>query len=171
MKKLLARLGVSDKASFKKTISEFIRFSFVGVTSVVVQYGGYLLLLFIGNKFTNLSRATVINAANIISFFLAVINSYVWNTIFVFKPNKDEAGVKSGGAENPRIRAQKELEKKAATEDTKNKFSYGKSFIRMIITNLGYLLLSTLLLNFFIYVLNIYEQIAPILYMIILNML
>ena len=149
-----------NKGNFAKTLREFISFSFVGATSIVVQWGGYLLLLLVGEKIANLPQATVINAANIIAFILAVVNSYIWNTVFVFKPDKKD--IKQAESEYPETPETK-------PEQQRKGFNHGKGFARMIITNIGYLILSTLLLNFFVYVVNISEKIAPILYIILLT--
>jgi len=159
MKKNEAKRETSDKASFGKTLRQFISFSFVGVTSIVVQYGGYLLL--------NLWMYYIV--ANIIAFILAVINSYVWNTIFVFKPNKGEAEAKSEGAGEQSAWAQEELEKEAQTESKKTKFNHGKSFVKMMITNVGYLALNTGLLKLFVEVVGLSEELAPIFCIIILT--
>lgn len=134
MRKLLAKIGVVDKTSFWKLVRELVSFGAVGATNICLQYGVYHLFLTMRVHYA---------ICNIFAFIATVLNSYVWYTLFVFKP-KNESG-------------------EMVTESMNVKFESGKRFGRMIITNIGYLILSSVLIIFFVQVADVPEEVAPLL--------
>ncbi len=60
---------------------QFIKFGLVGVSSTIINYGVYLLLLCFGVYYI---------LANFIGFVISVINSFLWNNHFVFQSQKEE---------------------------------------------------------------------------------
>lgn len=72
-----------------KLIRQFIKFGLVGVSNTIISLGFYYLLVFFNVH-------PVI--ANAVGFIASVINSYFWNSRFVFKDktenNKKKAFVK-----------------------------------------------------------------------------
>ncbi len=62
-------------------ISQFIKFSLVGVSNTAISYGTYALLTYIGCPYV---------ISNIIAFIVSVLNSFFWNNRYVFKKNDGE---------------------------------------------------------------------------------
>ena len=52
-----------------------VKFLLVGVINTAVGYGSYAALVFLGLNYI---------LANFASFFISVINSYIWNKLFTF---------------------------------------------------------------------------------------
>lgn len=104
---------------------QFIKFSFVGVSNLLVYYAVYSLLVHFGCHYA---------VANGIGFVISVLNSFLWNSLFVFK--------KSGDKERS----------KAAT--------LVKTFISYALTGLG---LQNLLLYLFINRAGLSKYVAPLL--------
>ena len=70
--------NLSDKfeGKLKSYVSQFIKFSLVGISNTVVSYTVYALLLTFGLNYI---------IANVISYFAGVINSFYWNNKYVFR--------------------------------------------------------------------------------------
>ena len=60
----------------KKTLIQFIKFGIVGVSNTVISYLVYLLLVKFDSHYL---------IASIAGFILSVLNSYYWNSKYVFK--------------------------------------------------------------------------------------
>lgn len=60
---------------------QFIKFGIVGLSNTIISYGMYALLTFLGVYYV---------IANIIAFVLSVLNSFFWNSRYVFKKNDGE---------------------------------------------------------------------------------
>lgn len=60
---------------------QFIKFGLVGVSSTIINYGVYLLLIYFGVYYI---------LANFIGFVISVINSFLWNNHFVFQNQTEE---------------------------------------------------------------------------------
>ncbi len=69
MNKLLKRRG----------IRQFIKFGIVGASSTIIDWGIYLLLTRIFHLFYLMAK--------ILSFSVAVLNSYIWNRRWTFRSN------------------------------------------------------------------------------------
>lgn len=74
------RLNLSNE-SYEKFL-QFVQFALVGVSNSVVYYALYLLFLWLGMHY---------QLANFLSFSISVLNSFYWNSVYVFK---EEAGEK-----------------------------------------------------------------------------
>ena len=61
--------------------SQFIKFGCVGVSNTVISYVTYVLLTCIGCPYV---------ISNIIAFVVSVLNSFFWNSRYVFKKNDGE---------------------------------------------------------------------------------
>ncbi len=75
-----------DKES--NPVIQFIKFSIVGVSNVIISYGIDLIcnyILFAGNSWTQEVR-TFVNSA--MAFFISVTHSYYWNNRVVFNQGK-----------------------------------------------------------------------------------
>lgn len=103
---------------------QFIKFGIVGFSNTVISYLVYALLTYYGIPYV---------AANIIGFIVSVLNSFFWNSKFVFK--KDEG------------------------ENRNVWWTLCKTFISYAGTGL---ILSNILLVFFIEKIGISKYIAPI---------
>jgi len=80
--RLLAKLEITDRASFFLFIKQFIKFGIVGVSNTVIALGTYYLLIFLGVHYL---------IANGIAFVISVCNAYFWNSRFVFKVKSKSA--------------------------------------------------------------------------------
>jgi len=56
-----------------------IRFVIVGVINTIVGYGSYVIFVYLGIYYL---------IANILSYVVGTINSYIWNKYFTFKSKK-----------------------------------------------------------------------------------
>lgn len=73
-------------------IIQFVKFAVVGVSNTAVDWIFYYLLI----KFV-LLEVSQKSLAKLISFIVAVINSYIWNTIWTFKEEyRKTVNAKSG---------------------------------------------------------------------------
>lgn len=67
---------------------QVFKFGIVGVSNTVISYVVYAVLVFFGMHYL---------VANVIAYFAGVVNSFVWNSKFVFKaeddPNRNPAKV------------------------------------------------------------------------------
>lgn len=81
------------KKDGKGGIIQFIKFGVVGVSNTAVDWIIYYLL--INFVFLDVSQKSL---AKLISFIVAVINSYIWNTIWTFRQEyqKTVSGKSSG---------------------------------------------------------------------------
>lgn len=57
-------------------MGQFLKFLIVGASNTIVSYLSYLFLIMIGCHYL---------AANVVSYFVGVLNSFFWNSRFVFK--------------------------------------------------------------------------------------
>lgn len=57
-------------------MGQFIKFLIVGASNTIVSYLSYVFLIMIGSHYL---------AANVVSYFVGVLNSFFWNSRFVFK--------------------------------------------------------------------------------------
>ncbi len=104
---------------------QFVKFGLVGVSNTLVYYGIYSLLVHFGCHYA---------IANGIGFVISVLNSYLWNSLFVFK--KGEGKKRNSAA------------------------TLVKTFISYALTGL---LLQTLLLHLLIDVAGFSKYVAPLL--------
>ncbi len=130
---ILAKMGITDRQSFYKTLRELAGFGVVGATNIAVQYGVYHILL-------NMRIHYVV--CNIFAFVATVLNSYLWYSLFVFKPKYESMD--------------------PVSDKMNQNFAGGKRFLRMLITNIGYLILSSGLIIVFVQVVGVSEEIAPL---------
>lgn len=63
------------------TFYKFIRFSIVGISNTIISILVYDLLVYLGGQFI---------VSNIVSFMIGILNSYFWNTRWVFKINESK---------------------------------------------------------------------------------
>lgn len=73
-----------------KRLQQFIKFGMVGISNTVISFAAAALYIFILGD-------TPVNAVvgNFIGFVLSVINSYFWNSRFVFKNKTETNGKKA----------------------------------------------------------------------------
>lgn len=63
----------------RRGVRQFVKFGIVGVTSTIIDWGIYLLLTRIFGVFYLMAK--------ILSFAVAVLNSYIWNRRWTFRSN------------------------------------------------------------------------------------
>lgn len=80
-----------SKSEGKSGVVQFIKFAIVGVSNTAVDWVVYYLLIN-----TVLSVTDEKSIAKAISFLIAVVNSYIWNTVWTFKKEYQVTVGKSG---------------------------------------------------------------------------
>lgn len=73
----------------RRTVRQFIKFGLVGVSSTVIDWGIFYIL--------NLSFGVYYLTAKVLSFSVAVINSFTWNRRWTFRsqnPNRSQEFLK-----------------------------------------------------------------------------
>ena len=66
---------------FKENFIQLIKFSLVGASSAAVSFGVYSALVYLGAHYI---------VANFFAFVISVLNSFLWNSLFVFKKSEGE---------------------------------------------------------------------------------
>ena len=74
------------KEKLIKLFTQFIKFGLVGVSNTLISLGIYYLMVWLGCHYL---------IANIVGFIVSVINSFFWNSKFVFKDKEEDSKVKS----------------------------------------------------------------------------
>ncbi len=74
------------KEKLIKLFGQFIKFGIVGVSNTLISLGIYYLMVWLGCHYL---------IANIVGFIVSVINSFFWNSKFVFKEKEEDSKVKS----------------------------------------------------------------------------
>ena len=85
MRKLISRLGITDRASFLKLREQVFRFGLVGACNTILAFTVYYVLIYHGVHYM---------IASIISFAVSICNAYFWNSRYIF-PQENNGGVKS----------------------------------------------------------------------------
>jgi len=73
-----------ERITFKKyyhIFFQFLKFGIVGLSNTVISYIIYSILVYVKLHYL---------FASIISFFISVLNSFFWNSKYVFKKNDDQ---------------------------------------------------------------------------------
>ena len=79
IRKLFAKLGITDTASFWAVFWQFFKFGLVGVSNTAVSMGIYYLFLWIDSALYMLG--------SILGTILSIANAFIWNDLFVFTGN------------------------------------------------------------------------------------
>lgn len=116
-------------ADFRSKFGQLVKFGIVGVSNTLISYAVYALLVYLGMQYL---------LANVVSYFAGVVNSFVWNSRFVFKTKGDPQT-------NPFMVFLKTLTASAFTG----------------------LVVSNLLLVFWVHVLGVNEYVGPLLNLIV----
>lgn len=74
------------KEKLIKLISQFIKFGLVGVSNTLISLGIYYLMVWLGAHYL---------VANIVGFIVSVMNSFFWNSKFVFTEKKENSKLRS----------------------------------------------------------------------------
>ena len=78
-KRLLAKLGVTDRASFWTLFWQFFKFGLVGLSNTAVSMGIYYIFLWIDPE--------LYMVGSVIGTILSIANAFIWNDLFVFTGN------------------------------------------------------------------------------------
>ncbi len=81
LEKIKERLNISDKQW--QELIRFIKFCFVGVSNTAISLGIYYIFI--------ISDPKLYIIGNIVGFVVSVLNSYFWNSRFVFKKTDEKA--------------------------------------------------------------------------------
>ncbi|MBD5137887.1 MAG: GtrA family protein [Ruminococcus sp.] len=81
LEKIKERLNISDKQW--QELIRFIKFCIVGVSNTVISLGIYYIFIVFDPKLYIIG--------NIVGFVVSVLNSYFWNSRFVFKKTDEKA--------------------------------------------------------------------------------
>ena len=85
MRKLISRLGITDRASFLKFRGQVFRFGIVGTCNTIIAFTVYYILIYHGVHYM---------VASAISFAVAICNAYFWNSRYIFPQKNNDDGVK-----------------------------------------------------------------------------
>jgi len=69
-----------------KTLHQFIKFGFVGIGNTIITFIVYYILIFFSVPYS---------IANIIGYTVGILNSYFWNSKYVFKTSGNKVFVKT----------------------------------------------------------------------------
>ncbi len=69
-----------------KLIKQFFKFGIVGVSNTLISLGIYYLFVYLGFHYL---------LANTFGFLVSVLNSYFWNSRFVFKDKRESSGLRA----------------------------------------------------------------------------
>ena len=78
-KRLLAKLGVTDRASFWTLFWQFFKFGLVGLSNTAVSMSIYYIFLWIDPD--------LYMVGSVIGTILSIANAFIWNDLFVFTGN------------------------------------------------------------------------------------
>jgi len=70
--------------TFIENFKQFIKFGIVGVANTAITIATYSLLVYLGVNFI---------IANITGYAIGIVNSYIWNSKYVFNIDKSNYGV------------------------------------------------------------------------------
>lgn len=70
--------------TFIENFKQFTKFGIVGVANTAITIATYSLLVYLGVNFI---------VANIIGYCIGIVNSYLWNSKYVFNTNKSSYGI------------------------------------------------------------------------------
>lgn len=79
LRKLLEKLGVTDKASFWTLFWQFFKFGLVGLSNTAVSMAVYYAFLWIDQD--------LYMVGSILGTILSIANAFIWNDLFVFTGN------------------------------------------------------------------------------------
>ena len=87
--KIGSKLTKKDLMIYKDALMQFIKFGIVGLSNTIISYFAYILLLLYLKK-VNLFPNVDYLIAQVFSFLIGVLWSFLWNNIFVFKNNSNQ---------------------------------------------------------------------------------
>lgn len=79
IKKLFAKLGITDKASFREVFWQFFKFGLVGVSNTFVSMAVYYVFLWMDED--------LYMVGSVLGTVLSILNAFIWNDLFVFTGN------------------------------------------------------------------------------------
>lgn len=79
IKRFLAKLGVTDKASFWALFWQFFKFGLVGLSNTAVSMGVYYVFLWLDPNLYMIG--------SVLGTILSIANAFIWNDLFVFTGN------------------------------------------------------------------------------------
>lgn len=74
----------NSKNKIKVLITQFIKFGLVGLLNTIISYAIYVIFVFCGFHYL---------IGSVAGFFVSVLNSYYWNSKYVFEENENEERV------------------------------------------------------------------------------
>ena len=77
MKRLLAKLGITDRESLWKVCVQFLKFGIVGLSNTAISLAVYYLFLWIDPK--------LYMVGNVVGFIVSVANAFFWSRRYVFE--------------------------------------------------------------------------------------
>lgn len=78
---MFKKLGITDRDSFIKFVTQFVKFGIVGFSNTAISLGIYYLFIFINKDLYLIGNA--------VGFVVSVLNSYYWNSKYVFKKTEE----------------------------------------------------------------------------------
>jgi putative flippase GtrA len=81
VKRLFAKLGITDKDSFCRFAVQFLKFGVVGLSNTLISLAIYYIFIYINKDWYVLG--------NVVGWVVSVANSFFLNRKFVFKDSKE----------------------------------------------------------------------------------
>lgn len=82
IKKIFAKLGVTNKAEFWKLFWQFFKFGLVGLSNTAVSMACYYVFLFIDPN--------LYMVGSIVGTIVSIANAFYWNDKYVFKDSQND---------------------------------------------------------------------------------
>lgn len=76
-------------------VVQFVKFGVVGVSNTLISLATTYLTMFILHLCLNRTDTLTLNIGTTVGFVVGVINSYFWNSKYVFKDKKEKSAKKS----------------------------------------------------------------------------
>ncbi len=90
MKELLKALGIHRATDLRQLLWQFVKFGLVGVSNTVITYAVEQLCYYVIFRDVNWPERALVFTATFLGFLAGTLNSWVWNSRFVFKTGPDK---------------------------------------------------------------------------------
>ncbi len=92
MNKLLHALGLEGSGDLRRLLWQFIKFGLVGVSNTLITYGVEQLCYYVLFRNVTWPERALIFTVTSLGFAAGTVNSWFWNSRFVFEAGKETGG-------------------------------------------------------------------------------
>ena len=82
--RLLDKMGIHNGNEFKCLLVQFFKFGLVGISNTIINYGVEIIGFYVLFNKNIWSERLKILVVTILGFIISVLNSYYWNSYYVF---------------------------------------------------------------------------------------